>query len=116
MRMLNDDACILAQCTQEGEERLAKLPPKPHRNEQENKCAQTIFSSCRQIRTQFMYQHANEIYAILTDNFKHYYRLSELVFKAAERFPGLVPTRAQIEVEKQIKSCRCPPERTKLPD
>lgn len=99
MRMLNDDVFMLAQCAQEGEERLAKLPPKPHRNEQENKLAENIFSSCRKIRTHFIHQHANEIYEILTDGFKHYYRLSELVFKAAERFPGLVPMRAQIEIE-----------------
>jgi (3,5-dihydroxyphenyl)acetyl-CoA 1,2-dioxygenase len=41
-----------------------------------------------------------EIYDALTDGRQRFLRVSELVYAAAERFPGLVPTRAAIDEER----------------
>jgi enoyl-CoA hydratase/carnithine racemase len=50
-------------------------------------------------RERFLREHADELYAELTDDFATPLRLDELVYRAAERFPGLVPTRAEVEAE-----------------
>jgi thioesterase DpgC len=51
-------------------------------------------------REQFLRAHAEEIYAELTDDFSTPLRVEELVAKAAERFPGLAPTRAELAAER----------------
>jgi thioesterase DpgC len=50
-------------------------------------------------RERFLREHADELYAELTDDLATPLRLDELVYRAAERFPGLVPTRAEVEAE-----------------
>ncbi|HSC62596.1 MAG TPA: hypothetical protein VLD35_03105, partial [Caldimonas sp.] len=50
-------------------------------------------------RERFLREHAEELYADLTDDYATPLRLDELVYRAAERIPGLVPTRAQVEAE-----------------
>jgi thioesterase DpgC len=42
------------------------------------------------------------IYDELTDGRRRLLRVSELVYAAAERYPGLVPTKAEIEAERQL--------------
>jgi thioesterase DpgC len=42
------------------------------------------------------------VYEELTDGLDRPLRLAELVYEAAERFPGLVPTRAQIDGEREL--------------
>jgi (3,5-dihydroxyphenyl)acetyl-CoA 1,2-dioxygenase len=50
-------------------------------------------------RERFLREHAQEVYAALTDDYATPLRLDELVYRAAERFPGLVPTRADVQAE-----------------
>ena len=50
-------------------------------------------------RERFLRAHAEELYAALTDDYATPLRLDELVYRAAERFPGLVPTRGEVEAE-----------------
>jgi len=57
----------------------------------------------RKLRETFLRRHAEAVYEALTDGYREEIRVEELVFAAAERFPGLVPTRAQIEAERQLK-------------
>jgi thioesterase DpgC len=52
-------------------------------------------------RERFLREHADELYAALTDDLATPLRLDELVYLAAERFPGLVPTRAEVEAERE---------------
>ena len=42
-------------------------------------------------------QGTTAIYAALTSQFQRPLRVAELVYEAAERFGGLVPTRAEID-------------------
>src|SRR5262245_39524183 len=42
------------------------------------------------------------IYQHLTEGLVRHLRLAELVYRAAERHPGLVPTRAEIDAERQL--------------
>jgi len=47
-------------------------------------------------------QDAVTVYATLTDDFERALRVSDLVYEAAERFPGLLPTRAEIDAERTL--------------
>src|SRR5919198_335462 len=51
----------------------------------------------------YLRAHAEEIYDELTDGLTKFVRLDELVYEAAERYPGLVPTRAEMEEERSRK-------------
>ncbi|XYH97095.1 (3,5-dihydroxyphenyl)acetyl-CoA 1,2-dioxygenase DpgC [Sorangium sp. So ce1128] len=99
--MLDEDAAALARHAASGDALLAALPEKPKRDEQQQRLAEQIFQSCRRLRSRFIHLHADEAYALLTAGRAEHHRLSELVFAAAERFPGLVPTRAQMEAERE---------------
>jgi (3,5-dihydroxyphenyl)acetyl-CoA 1,2-dioxygenase len=50
-------------------------------------------------RERYLREHAEELYAALTDDYATALRLDELVYRAAERVPGLVPTRAEVDAE-----------------
>jgi thioesterase DpgC len=47
-------------------------------------------------------QEAVAVYQELTDGLRRPLRVAELVYAAAERFPGLLPTRAQIDAEREL--------------
>jgi thioesterase DpgC len=52
-------------------------------------------------RERFLREHAEELYAALTDDYATPLRLDELVYRAAERLPGLVPTRETVDAERE---------------
>jgi thioesterase DpgC len=60
--------------------------------------------SGRDAREAFFRRHAADMYAELTDDFSKQPRVAELAYAAAERFPGLLPTRTQIDAERALKS------------
>ena len=47
----------------------------------------------------FLGAHGEAVYAALTHDFSRFIRVEELVFAAADAFPGLTPTRAEVERE-----------------
>jgi (3,5-dihydroxyphenyl)acetyl-CoA 1,2-dioxygenase len=52
-------------------------------------------------RERFLRDHIEEVYAELTDDLATPLRADELVYRAAERFPGLTPTREQVAAERE---------------
>jgi (3,5-dihydroxyphenyl)acetyl-CoA 1,2-dioxygenase len=48
-------------------------------------------------------QDVSSVYESLTEGFTRPLRASELVYATAERFPGLVPTRSQIDAERRLR-------------
>ena len=57
----------------------------------------------RALREAFMRRHADEVYETLTDGYREEVRVEELVFAAADRFPGLLPNAQQIAAERELK-------------
>ena len=55
----------------------------------------------RTARSRFLREHAGRVYDELTAHRTVHLRLDELVYLAAERFPGLVPTREQMAAEQE---------------
>ena len=83
-----------------GLELLGRLPARRDRNEAEAEAAGALRTELDAARARFLRAHADDVYAELTDDLRRTVRDEELVYAAAERFPGLVPTRAQVAAER----------------
>ncbi len=82
-----------------GEELLGRLPLRPERSEVEAEAAAALRTALDAERSRFLRAHADDVYAALTDGLRRALRDEALVYAAAERFPGLVPTRAAMAAE-----------------
>ena len=83
-----------------GERLLARLPGRPDRTEAEDKAAGRLKAALDAERIRFLRAHAEDVYVALTDDLRKAFRDEDLVYAAAQRFPGLVPTREQVAVER----------------
>ncbi|MEV4442607.1 (3,5-dihydroxyphenyl)acetyl-CoA 1,2-dioxygenase DpgC [Streptomyces sp. NPDC049577] len=97
---LRADAAALARHAEAGEHLLAALPPKPERDEEQQRRAQHLLTAGRTCRDRFITAHAEEVYDRLTHGRTRCLRLSELAFAAADAFPGLAPTRDRLDRER----------------
>jgi (3,5-dihydroxyphenyl)acetyl-CoA 1,2-dioxygenase len=57
----------------------------------------------RLLREAFIRRHADEVYEALTNGYREEIRVEELVFAAADQFPGLLPSAQQIAAERELK-------------
>lgn len=83
-----------------GEALLGELPAKPDRSPAERQQADRLLDLGRRTRAAFMDRHAQAVYDRLTDGGDRFLRLPELLRLAADRFPTLVPTGHELEVER----------------
>ncbi|WP_432251119.1 (3,5-dihydroxyphenyl)acetyl-CoA 1,2-dioxygenase DpgC [Streptomyces sp. HNM1019] len=95
------DAAALRSFTAAGEDLLAALPAKPDRTPDQQNTADEIHRRCRGLRAEFLRGHVDRVHTELTDGRSRSVRLAELAGAAAERFPGLVPTAAQLADERR---------------
>jgi (3,5-dihydroxyphenyl)acetyl-CoA 1,2-dioxygenase len=94
------DARASAHYLARGERLLARLPARPERNDPEAEAAERLKAALDAERVRFLRAHAEDVYLALTDDLRLAVRDEELVYAAAERFPGLVPTREQVAAER----------------
>ncbi|GAB2875191.1 hypothetical protein GCM10027277_50630 [Pseudoduganella ginsengisoli] len=94
------DAQALQRYAEQGEQLLAELPAKPDRSAGQQATASAIHGALRSVRTRFMQRHADAVYRTLTEDYTRRVRLPQLAYGAAQAFPGLVPSEAQIAVER----------------
>src|SRR6187455_314319 len=83
-----------------GEALLGRLPTRPDRNDAEEAAASALRAALDAERTRFLRAHVDAVYDVLTDDRSRAVRDEELVYAAAERFPGLAPTRADVAAER----------------
>jgi enoyl-CoA hydratase/carnithine racemase len=84
-----------------GQALLDRLPPRPSRSTAEQAAAEALHAQLRATRTALLRHHAAAVYDALTDRRRRFVRVEELVYRAAELVPGLVPSRAQIVAERE---------------
>src|SRR5579872_1926650 len=82
-----------------GDALIARLPRKPRRNPAEAKAVAAIRDRARASRERFLAAHVEKAYATLTHDFTRFLRVEDLVVAAAEAFPGLTPSRAELDSE-----------------
>ncbi|MER5203382.1 enoyl-CoA hydratase/isomerase family protein [Streptomyces sp. NPDC002825] len=96
------DARLLSSYAEGCAEVLAALPPRADRSAAEHGDADRVERAARHARHRFLTLHAGHLYDELTEGRKHRIRLDELAFAAADAYPGLVPTRAQISADRKL--------------
>jgi (3,5-dihydroxyphenyl)acetyl-CoA 1,2-dioxygenase len=84
-------------------DRLARLPAKPKRDAAAYDTAEAIKQAAREARFAFLRSHARTLYDKLTANRAKFVRIERLVYDAAAVVPGLVPTRAEVSVEAELR-------------
>jgi thioesterase DpgC len=113
-RRLCDDIPVLADrfdadvsgCSaywREAAELLERLPPKATRDVRSARAAELVHAAARRLRMRFLDRHGEALYRALTADLGRYVRVAPLVYEAAERVPGLVPTRAAVARELERK-------------
>jgi thioesterase DpgC len=96
------DAEVAARYFALGDALRGRLPIKPERHKREQAAAAALLAAQRAVRERFLRAYVDPIYRRLTEDFGRFVRASELVYAAAERYPGLVPTHAAIERERAL--------------
>jgi (3,5-dihydroxyphenyl)acetyl-CoA 1,2-dioxygenase len=74
----------------------------PGRNSDAQRKARDLLASTRATKERFFRNHAAALYDEATDGYAETLRLTELVYRLAERYPGLLPTRERIAVERAL--------------
>ena len=77
----------------------ATLPPRAKRNADEQAAAQAILDAARGSRARFMRAHASTVYDTLTARRTEFVRIDEVCRRASVEFPGLVPSKAELDAE-----------------
>ena len=84
-------------------DRLARLDPKPKRDPAAFDRAEAIKQAAREARFTFLRRHARTLYDRLTANRSKFVRIERLAYDAAEMLPGLVPGRAEVAAEAELR-------------
>ncbi|MFD5780331.1 (3,5-dihydroxyphenyl)acetyl-CoA 1,2-dioxygenase DpgC [Streptomyces sp. NPDC126933] len=96
---LTASAAALATEIRTHEAVLSALPPRAARSEEQQRLATELHRTCRGLRASFLRSHAARVYDRLTEGRTRRLGLTALAEAAAEAFPHLVPTRAQLDEE-----------------
>jgi hypothetical protein len=83
-----------------GEELLRRLPARGERSETEQSAAHELQVFLDGARADFMRAYAADVYDALTDDLRLSLRVEDLVYAAADLYPGLTPTRSAMELER----------------
>jgi thioesterase DpgC len=78
---------------------LSRLPQKPDRSASENAAAALIREKARNARSRFLRRHADAVYDALTERRSRFVRVEELVIRAADLVPGLLPKAQELAAE-----------------
>ncbi|HJY50836.1 MAG TPA: hypothetical protein VJ349_19710, partial [Stellaceae bacterium] len=82
---------------------LSALPAKSSRSDVERAAAQTLLTAGRESHERFLNAYTRQLYDSLTAQRSRFVRADRLVAAAAEAFPGLVPSEAQLAAESKLK-------------
>jgi thioesterase DpgC len=85
------------------EKRVELYGPASARNPDARKNVTALMQEARNVRDAVFARHATGMYKILTENCSKHLRVVELVYAAAEKFPGLLPSRRQIDEERALQ-------------
>jgi thioesterase DpgC len=77
-------------------ELLGNFPLPIERNIEDKKKIRSFFDRLGEERARLVASYANEIYAAVTSNFSESVRVEDLVYRIAENFPGLAPTKLEV--------------------
>lgn len=95
-------ADALRRLTGQGWELLGKLPLRSKRSAAEKQAGEVVVREMADLVWRFARSYREPIYRELTSDFARPVRIDDLMWRAAERWPGLVPTREQVREESRL--------------
>lgn len=98
-KRIDVDAKMSADLIRTGWALLGRLPRRSQRNEREKAAGEALVNLTTDLCRRFARAHHEAVYAKLTENYRLHVRVDDLVYKAAELWPGLVPSRAEVTRE-----------------
>ena len=96
---LDADAKAVGELIRRGWALLERLPARSGRNAAEKAAGEGIVRVATGLGRRFARVHRDAIYGRLTEDYRRHVRVDELVYRAAELWPGIVPTRAEVAQE-----------------
>lgn len=93
------DAAQVGALIQRGWEFCQKLPLKSQRTPKEQAAGQALLKTLNGLCRTFCCNHREAIYQKLTDNYSCFVRVEEMAWKAAELWPGIVPSEQELAQE-----------------
>ncbi len=100
---LEADTARAGPVFREGWELLDALPARSGRSASERRAGETLVETMTDLCRRLGRAHRDAIYRALTDDMTRTVRVDDLLWAAAERWPGLVPTREQVARESARK-------------
>jgi (3,5-dihydroxyphenyl)acetyl-CoA 1,2-dioxygenase len=97
------DAAAFSAYWRQVDQKLRQLPAKPQRDAATQDAAEKLKQAARDTRLVFLRRHVRTLYDRLTDSRRNFVRVERLAYAAAELVPGLVPARAEIAAEAQLR-------------
>lgn len=98
-----NDMKLLGRWSAEGQKQLIWLPPPSKRSEQYRQVAYKYRDILAEVRSQFVAIHGEKLYASLTNDLTELVRVEELIYRMADRYPGLAPTKADIRDDEALQ-------------
>ncbi len=96
---LQHDAAAAAGYFKQGEALLGRLVPPAQRSDAEKAAAAALHAALRSTRLAFLRTYTDELYAQITADYSRFVQPETLVYKFAERCPGLAPAPAAIDTD-----------------
>jgi thioesterase DpgC len=93
------DTASFSQFWQQSHQAIGRLSPRASRSPADNDAAAALHKDARASRDRFLRQHVEKVYATLTGGFSRFVRVEDLVLRAADVVPGLVPDSADLLAE-----------------
>ena len=95
------DAKRVGDLLREGRTFFTRMPAKSERNPAERETGESLIHFISNLCRDFCRVHRVAMYEQLTDNYTQFLRLDDLAWKAAELWPGIVPSHEELELESQ---------------
>ncbi|CAN5707832.1 hypothetical protein BH11PSE3_BH11PSE3_46940 [soil metagenome] len=97
------DAARFSTYWRHSQQGLSRLPAKPKRDGATYDTAEALKQAAREARFAFLRRHARTLYDRLTAGRTKFVRIEQLAYDAADAVPGLVPTRAEVAAEAELR-------------
>jgi thioesterase DpgC len=99
---LDSDSAAVRSLCQQGRALLGKLPLKSKRSAAEKAAGHALVHLMADGAWRFFQQHAVTVYRELTNEGRSSLRVDDLVWQAARRLPGILPTQNELAEESQL--------------
>jgi thioesterase DpgC len=87
----------------EGQDHLTSLPLPIERTDEHRRIARSYRDVLAETRSRFVARYGLDLYAEVTDGWTEFVRVEELIYRIADHYPGLAPTKKEIQEDMALE-------------